>query len=150
MGKFANSSAEFARMERAACEAEGIEYVPGPEMVGMYVGPRPRDLNREGMNHGKSEWDALGLPVPFFRRSAGIRHLRDMGFTDRELMDRIVGRMCANIERDDSHMALEEALQMGLDVTGCYRLLSVLLCAPRPAPPPPEPASYVDLVEARP
>lgn len=149
MGKFANSNADFERMERLACEAEGIEYIPGRVgMVGSYVGPRPRDLNRDGMNHGKSEWDALGLPVPFFRRSAGIRHLRQMGFTDRERMDRIVGRMCSHIERDDSHMALEDAMKLGVDATGCYRMLAVLLCDPPPAEPAPAPASFVDLVEA--
>lgn len=145
MGKFANSPEEFERMERAACEAEGIDYVPLG--VGAYVGPRPRDLNALGINHGKSEWDALGLPVPFFRRSAGIRHLRQMGFTDRERMDRIVGKMCAHIERDDSHMALEDALEMGVDVTGCYRLLAVLLCEPAPEPEPEPEPTYVDLIQ---
>jgi hypothetical protein len=150
MGKFGTTAAEEAAMEierREYCEAHDIPYEPGIS-VGTYFGPRPRDLNRAGMDHGKSEWEALGLPVPFFRRSAGIRHLRAMGFTDRERMDAIVGKMSAHIERDDSHMALEDALKMGVDVTGCYRLLAVLLCEPRPAPEPEPDATFVDLVAA--
>jgi hypothetical protein len=99
------------------------------------------------MNHGKSGFDALGLPVPFFRRSEGISHLRDMGFTDRERMDQIVGKMSAHIERDDSHAALEVAMQLGVDATGCYRMLAVLLTAER-QPEPAEPATFVDLVTA--
>jgi hypothetical protein len=134
MGKFGMTAAESARIEserREYCEAHDIPYSPAIP-VGTYFGPRPTDLNRDGMNHGKSEFAALGLPVPFFRRSAGIRHLRDMGFADRERMDEIVGKMCAYIERDDSHMALEVAMQLGLDATGCYRMLAVLLCARAP------------------
>jgi hypothetical protein len=155
MGKFGTTAADEAMMdqlEEQYCKDNGLEYVPRAGLrVGSYLGPRPRDLNQAGMFHGKSEWDALGLPVPFFRRSNGIKHLRDMGFTDRELMDRIVGRMSAHIERDDSHMALEDALKMGLDVTGCYRMLAVLLTGDPPTPPtsPPGPdASFVDLVTA--
>jgi hypothetical protein len=152
MGKFANSPDEFYRAELKAWHEGGCEG-PEPEMSlqGAYLGPRPRDLNQDGMYHGKSGFDALGLPVPFFRRSAGIRHLRDMGFTDRRQMDEIVGKMSARIERDDSHGALEEAMRLGVDATGCYRMLSVLLCEPPPAPPKePEgpPVSFVDLVEA--
>lgn len=133
MGKFANSPAELEQSEREACAQFGVEYIPTNNAQGSYLGPRPCDLNHDGMNHGKSEFEALGLPVPFFRRSAGIRHLREMGFTDREQMDRIVGRMCAHIERDDSHMALEDCMKLGVDATGCYRMLAVLLCEPPPA-----------------
>lgn len=153
MGKFANSPEELYRVAYDTWVADGREG-PEPEMgmQGAYLGPRPGQLNRDGMDHGKSEWEALGLPVPFFRRSAGIRHLREMGFTDREQMDRIVGKMSAQIERDDSHGALEEAMKLGVDATGCYRLLAVLLCEPRPVEPEPPaagpPATFVDLVSA--
>ena len=89
MGKFANSAAECGET--------------GP----LYIGPRPKDVfegNPKGLHwHGKSKFDALGLPVPFFRRSAGVRHLKAMGFTDREKIDSIVGKMANHIERDDSH-----------------------------------------------
>lgn len=139
MGKFGNSPEEIDRCAYEAWQESGCEGPPPePTMQGAYLGPRPRDLYRDGMNHGKSGFDALGLPVPFFRRSAGIRHLRDMGFTDRERMDRIVGKMCARIERDDSHGALEEAMKLGLDATGCYRMLAVLLAEEAP-PEPKEP-----------
>lgn len=107
------------------------------------------DVSKGDPYNGASGFAALGSPVPFFRRSAAMQHLRSMGFTDRERMDRIVGKMSARIERDDSHMALEDGLQMGLDVTGCYRLLAVLLSAERPAEPEERPveATYLDLVE---
>jgi hypothetical protein len=148
MGKFANSPEEFYRVAYAAW-VEGGREGPEPEMgmQGAYLGPRPCDLNRDGMSHGKSGFDALGLPVPFFRRSAGIHHLRDMGFTDRERMDEIVGKMSARIERDDSHGALEEAMRLGCDDTACYRMLAVLLTAER-QPEPEVPATFVDLVTA--
>ena len=103
-----------------------------------YVGPRPKEkFAEEGGNpgstwHGKSEWEALGLPVPFFRRSAAINHMKAMGFTDRAKMEEVVGKMSERIERDDSHMALEDALRLGCDATACYRLLAVLLTEPEP------------------
>lgn len=137
MGKFANSPEEMWRMEMDAWRAGGCEG-PEPQMSsqGMYIGPRPRDAfggNPTGSHwHGKSEFEALGLPVPYFRQSAAIRHLRQMGFTDREQMDEIVGKMSARIERDDSHGALEVAMKLGADATACYRLLAVLLCEGEP------------------
>lgn len=81
---------------------------------------------------GQSEFDALGHEVPHFRREAGNAHLKDMGFTDAEKRFDIVQKMAGNIERDNPHMALEDALQQGPDVTGCYRLLAVMLTAQQP------------------
>ena len=141
MGKFGNSPKEMYHSAYSAWEANGREG-PEPEMTmeGAYIGPRPKDAfaaeggNPEGLNwHGKSEFEAMGLPVPNFRKSAGIRHLKDMGFSDRERMDEIVGKMVASIERDDSHEALEVAMRLGCDATACYRMLAVLLTEPEPA-----------------
>jgi hypothetical protein len=152
MGKFGNDPVETYRAEWNYWNDHGREG-PEPElrsMQGANLGPRPKDLfqgNPKGMTwHGKSEWEALGLLVPFFRRSAAIRHMKDMGFTDREQMEAIVGKMSNDIERDDSHMALEHAMRMGVDATGCYRLLAVLLCDPEPPEPKDSDATYVDLV----
>lgn len=135
MGKFANSPREMHAAAIHAWEADGCEG-PRPEftsMEGLRLSPLPKSPVGFGAWHGKSEFEALGLPVPFFRRSNGIKHLRDMGFTDREQMDSIVGKMSAAIERDDSHEALEVAMRLGVDATGCYRMLSVLLTGEPPA-----------------
>jgi hypothetical protein len=117
----------------------------------LYLTPQPwMQPGAQVLDHGRSGFEALGFPVPFWRRSEAIRHLRDMGFTDRERMDEIVGKMCARIERDDSHGALEECMRLGVDATGCYRMLAVLLAHEKPveAPPPAgPPASFVDLIQ---
>lgn len=116
MGKFGN---------------KGFDGAPdGP----MYVGPRPKDHpeNNGGYEHGRSEFDALGWPVPPWRKSSAIWHMKDMGFTDRAQMEAIVGRMAECVERDDSHEALEAGLRMGVDATGCYRLLAALLTGDKP------------------
>lgn len=86
---------------------------------------------------GQSEFDALGHEVPNFRREAGNSHLKDMGFSSADQRFTIVQTMTDNIERDNPHMALEAALKQGLDATGCYRLLAVLLTAPQPKEPRP-------------
>jgi hypothetical protein len=81
---------------------------------------------------GESGFDAMGHYVPAFRRSAAERHLKDMGWDrlgDAEKRYTVVSRMCACIERDNPHEALEFAMREGVDATGCYRLLSVLLTA---------------------
>lgn len=80
-------------------------------------------------------FEAMGHRVPAFRRSAANAHMKDMGFVrsgDSELRFRVVSRMAECIERDDSHEALEFGLENGVDATGCYRLLSVLLTAEMP------------------
>lgn len=97
----------------------------GPE----YVGAPP---TRNAPWHGQSGFAAMGHQVPMFRRAAAQEHLKDMGFTregDAELRHDIVQRMSIQIERDNSHAAMEVAFEMGLDVTGVYRLLAVLLSA---------------------
>jgi hypothetical protein len=80
--------------------------------------------------HGHNGFDAMGHIVPGFRKAAAQEHMKDMGFTrpgDAELRYGVVSKMANFIERDNSHQALECALAMGVDATGCYRLLSVLL-----------------------
>lgn len=96
-----------------------------------------------------SGMDALGHPVPFMRRSNGLRHLREMA-PDWATEDhyRLIEAVCCAIERDDPYEALavagghaftvhhsspdagrsHEPLNPActLDVTGCYRLLAAL------------------------
>lgn len=78
---------------------------------------------------GESEFDAMGCEVPMFRRAAAEEHLKDMGFTNAEQRFEVVSMMSYYIARDNTHQALEKALDKGLDVVGCYRILSVLLTA---------------------
>jgi hypothetical protein len=77
--------------------------------------------------HGQSGFDAMGHTVPMFRKSEAERHLKQMGFTDAEQRFNIVSKMSTEIERDNSHAAMEAAYKLGLDVTGIYRILAVLL-----------------------
>lgn len=110
MGKFANTAAE----------------------LGEPIAPWFGDLKRNEPWHGQSEFEALGHQVPAFRKSAANEHMKQMGFEDAEQRYDVISTMAARIARDDPHMALEEALKKGVDATGCYRLLSVLLTAPQP------------------
>jgi hypothetical protein len=82
--------------------------------------------------HGQSGFEAMGHEVPMFRKSAAERHLKQMGFDDAEQRFDIVAKMSGEIERDNSHAAMEAAYKLGLDVTGAYRLLAVLLTAVPP------------------
>lgn len=85
----------------------------------------------------RSEYDALGYPVPMYRRSAAYQHAKDMGCTDREKIFRCIEAMSNCIERDDPHGAMERALGPAwgghedgiVDALGVYRLLAVLLTA---------------------
>ena len=148
MGKFANSAAEMRAISRIAAEAMGEEYdeTDGNSLdVGTCIGP----IARCAKWHGESGFEAMGHMVPAFRRTAGEAHMKAMGFDrpgDSERRHDIVARMAASLERDNSHEALEAALKSGLDVTGCYRLMSVLLCEPQPVQMAPEPATFLDLV----
>lgn len=95
--------------------------------------------------HGQSGFDAMGHQVPPFRKTEGEKHLKSMGFNkpgDAERRYDLIARMSDQIARDNSHGAMEEAYKMGLDVTGVYRLLAVLLCAEEPKPEPAKPAYY--------
>lgn len=107
MGKFANTAAEM-----------------GKPTVSFGV------IERNGDWHGESEFAALGKKVPNFRKAAADRHMKDMGFTDAEQRFDVISKMSSRVATDNPHMALEDALSAGVDATGCYRLLSVLLCEP--------------------
>lgn len=90
-----------------------------------------------------SEFEALGHPVPMYRRSAAYEHVKAMYGDhpmDKEKVFRCIEAMCNCIERDDPHGAMERALgpSMGghpegiVDALGVYRLLAVLLTAEKP------------------
>ena len=111
MGKFANTAGELG------------------EPIAPSFGP----IARNEPWHGESEFAALGKIVPNFRKSAADQHMKEMGFKDAEQRYNVISTMAQRIARDDPHMALEDAMRLGVDATGCYRLLSVLLCAEQPA-----------------
>lgn len=95
-----------------------------------WVGDEPPVIKADW--HGQSGFEAMGHKVPAFRKSAAQEHMKDMGFTrdgDAEKRFHVVETMSNCIERDNSHQALEACLEMGVDATGCYRLLAVLLTA---------------------
>jgi hypothetical protein len=87
---------------------------------------------------GTDGFNALGKPVPFYRRSEAFRHAMDMGCTDKQKVFRCIEAMANRIERDDPHGAMERALGGKqnpdgiVDATGVYRLLAVLLTATKP------------------
>jgi len=112
---------------------EGLTWLVRPELQSVWG--------------GQSGFEAMGHVVPFFRRRAAYKHLRLMGFTDKEETFSLVEMMSDRIARDDTHGAMEAAYKRHLDVTGIYRIISVLLCDP---PEEEEQnvaeASYLDLV----
>jgi len=112
MGKFAN-------------EREG---------QGVMIGPGVQTKGTDG-------WDALGKPVPMYRRAAAMEHVKDMYGDrpmDKEKVFSCIEAMCNHIERDNPHAAMERALAHRgnpagiVDAIGVYRLLAVLLTAQKP------------------
>lgn len=117
MGKFAN-------------ELEG-------EAAGVSLGLAPVEVE------GSDGFAAFGKPVPMYRRAAAMEHIKAMyhgAEIDKEKAFRCIERMSHFIEQDNPHAAMESALGPSwggppdglLDVTGIYRLLAVLLTAPKP------------------
>jgi len=74
-----------------------------------------------------SGFNAMGKPVPYYRREAGYRHCKDMGLGSDESFAAVNG-MSEALERDNPHGALGAAMKY-LDLTGAYRLMAVLLTA---------------------
>ena len=86
-------------------------------------------------------FEALGHPVPMFRRAAAYEHVKDMYGSrpmDKKKVFSCIQRMCNFIERDNPHEAMETALvhpgnpEGIVDAIGVYRLLAVLLTAEKP------------------
>ncbi len=90
-----------------------------PDWIGAHTRNQPW--------HGQSGFEAMGREVPPFRKAEAERHLKLMGFPDAEQRFEIVNAMSEAIRRDNTHEALEVGYRKKLDVTGCYRLLAVLL-----------------------
>ncbi len=93
-------------------------------MVGARIAPSPEIP-------GDSGFAAMGKPVPAYRRQAAYEHCKLMGLDDPEKRWDCVNSMAAKLERDEPLFAMEAGYRY-LDVTGCYRLMAVLLTAPKP------------------
>lgn len=91
----------------------------------------------EGSGDG---FDAMGKPIPLYRRTAGLEHCRVMGLVDPERAWACVGGVSEQLERDQPYKAMEVGMQY-LDLIGVYRLFAVLLTARNPAETTPCPAT---------
>lgn len=87
---------------------------------------RPRPQRRK--DQPGSGFNAMGKPVPMFRRQAALDHCKAMGLTDTQDAWACVGRMSEALERDEPYKAMEAGM-VYLDLTGTYRLMAVLLSA---------------------
>jgi hypothetical protein len=94
-------------------------------MVGARIAP-------DTWTEGDSGFAAMGKPIPFHRQQTGYEHCKEMGL-DTEAAFSAVRTMSEQLERDKPLQAMEAAKRY-LDVTGCYRLMAVLLTAEK-APP---------------
>jgi hypothetical protein len=73
----------------------------------------------------QSGFAAMGHSVPYYRKQAAYDLCREWGLTQ-GLADAITSGMALQLERDKPHEAMEIARQ-GLELTGAYRLMAVLL-----------------------
>jgi hypothetical protein len=98
---------------------------PSDEGVGLRLEPRPRPTlatNVDGM-------DAFGKIVPDHRKSAALKHMRQMAPSiSTEAATQVIDRMAEQIARDEPYKVLAIAKE-ALDLTGAYRLMAVLCTA---------------------
>lgn len=78
-----------------------------------------------------SGFEAMGKPVPYYRRQAAMAHCRDMGLKDTNKAMATIDRMSEALSRDEPYAAMEAGMAH-LDLTGTYRLMAVLLTAEKP------------------
>lgn len=88
---------------------------------------------RQTVTGSYSGFDAMGKPVPPYRKTAALAHCRAMGLTDPEDATACVGGMAQQLERDQPYEAMAAGMKY-LDYTGTYRLMAVLLTAEKPHP----------------
>lgn len=73
-----------------------------------------------------SGFNAMGKPVPNFRKMVADEHLKQMGIADAQDRFRCIAAMSNHLEHDAPYDALGEAMKY-VDLTGSYRLMAVLL-----------------------
>lgn len=79
-----------------------------------------------------SEFQAMGKPIPAFRRQAAYEACKDMGLDSAQAMHCVNG-VVEQLERDQPYEAQAAGMRF-LDLTGTYRLFAVLLATPEPTP----------------
>ncbi len=85
-----------------------------------------KKVKRLSLGKGQG-FDAMGKPIPLERRTNAVQHCRAMGMTNTEDIWTVVQLMAQQLERDEPYEAVRHGMKY-LDLTGTYRLMSVLLC----------------------
>lgn len=75
-----------------------------------------------------SGFAAMGKPIPFSRQQTAYDTARSCGLDQQAAYD-TVAWMAEQLRRDKPYEALHGALKYGIDLTGAYRLMAVLLAA---------------------
>lgn len=73
----------------------------------------------------KSGFDAMGKPIPAFRREAAYKQAKLMGL-DTEKAHAAISGIAGCLERDEPYNAMAAGMKY-IDLTGTYRLMSYLL-----------------------
>jgi hypothetical protein len=74
----------------------------------------------------ESGFDAMGKPIPAFRKEAAYQQAKEMGVDSADDRMSLVNSVSEHLERDHPYEAQAAAMQY-LDLTGAYRLMAVLL-----------------------
>ena len=74
-----------------------------------------------------SGFDNMGKPIPNVRRDRAYHWLQDDVGLEREKAWNMVQLVSNHLERDHPHDAIDSAFKLGIDLTGAYRLLAILL-----------------------
>lgn len=74
--------------------------------------------------------DAVGKPIPDFRRDAAYEHCKAMGLGSADAMA-CVSETSEQLERDKPHEARGRAMKY-VDLIGSYRIFAVLLTGDKP------------------
>lgn len=75
----------------------------------------------------ESGFQAMGKPIPDYRRDEAYRTCRDaFGMRSSRAMGAVSG-MAEQLERDNPYGAMEAGTKYGIDLTGTYRIMAVLL-----------------------
>ena len=91
----------------------------------------------------ESGFGAMGHPIPMYRMTAALSHLREMNpevVTTGAAME-FLGKVASFLENDEPYKAQELWFRRStgddptpsiVDLTGYYRLVAVMLCEPEP------------------
>lgn len=85
--------------------------------------PKPDPVMADGFNE-------MGKPIPSYRRQAAYETCRSFGL-DADSSWTTVSGMAEQLERDKPYEAMAAGMRK-VDLTGAYRLMAVLLTAPKP------------------